>query len=118
MSDQYFHKNDPRIAELHKGHIAHAVRVLLGERLEKLGLHPERTYITSVDNLVSQQIFGSRTLFDEVLEKVQENDRPTYSKGNVGIFTESYSFAPEHKVKGLDIIQFENMLINIVDVLN
>ncbi|MFJ2365114.1 hypothetical protein ACIPIN_15700 [Pseudomonas sp. NPDC087697] len=118
MSDHYYYRNEPRVEALRKGHIAHAVRVLLGERLAPLGLDPEKTYISAVDSLITMNVTYSVSLFEEALQKVQENYLPNYDTSSVNIFAVPYSFEGEHRIKSLELLVFERMLMNIVKVLN
>jgi len=94
-----------------------AVDVLLAERLGKLGINPYFTYLNTLVDLVGTGVGESRTLFDETLEWVEKEAMPNYDQGLNGIFDQRFSYEPKHRVKGLGLIKFEEIVIDIVRLL-
>lgn len=112
MSDSYFSRS--KILLLKRIRSDFAVEVLLAERLEKLGINPFKTYLNTLVDIVGSDVSGSRTLFDETLEWVEKEALPNYVQGINGVFNRQFSFKPEHRVKGLDLIEFEEVVIDVV----
>ncbi|MCY1179806.1 hypothetical protein D9M73_202210 [compost metagenome] len=57
----------------------------------------------------------SRTLLDEVLQRVKDKEYPTYDQGLTGIFTTPYTFDPALRVKQLSVMAFEKKLTLLID---
>lgn len=84
------------------------------ERLGELGINPFTTYLNTLDDIAGTDVSESRSLFDETLEWVEKESLPTYVQFINGIFNRRYSFEPEHQVKGLDLLEFERIVMSIV----
>jgi hypothetical protein len=112
MSDSFF--SNSKILLLKRIRADFAVEVLLAEHLGKLGINPHKTYLNTLVNIIGTDVSESRTLFDETLEWVEKETLPDYVQGINGVFNRQYSFEPEHRVKGLDLIEFERLIIDIV----
>ncbi|MGF6203249.1 hypothetical protein [Pseudomonas laurylsulfatiphila] len=112
MSDRFFSYR--KILLLKRIRADFAVEVLLVSRLGELGINPFKTYLNTLVDLVGNEFSGSRTLFDETLEWVEKKALPNYIQGINQIFNRQYSFEPEHRVSGLDLIEFERIVIDIV----
>ncbi|MCW1245195.1 hypothetical protein OC610_12330 [Pseudomonas sp. SAICEU22] len=113
MYASFFSSTSQRLAALKKTRVDFAVRVLLGQALEKLRINPHTTYLTTA----SEENLSSVTLFDETLACVEKQSCPTYTQGTNEIFNKRYSFAPEDRVKALDLIAFEKIVLGIVSSL-
>ena len=112
MSDSFF--TTSKIVLLKRIRADFAVEVLLVERLGKLGINPFTTYLNTLVDILGTDVSESRTLFDETLEWVEKESPPNYVQAINGIFNRRYSFEPEHKVDGLDLVAFEKIVIDIV----
>ena len=112
MSDSFF--TTSKIVLLKRIRADFAVEVLLVERLGKLGINPFTTYLNTLVDILGTDVSESRTLFDETLEWVEKESPPNYVQAINGIFNRRYSFEPEHKVEGLDLIEFEKIVMDIV----
>ena len=112
MSESFF--SNSKIVLLKRVRADFAVEVLLVERLGKLGINPFTTYLNTLDDSVGADVIESRTLFDETLEWVEKESLPDYVQVINGIFNRRYSFEPEHQVKGLDLLEFERIVMDIV----
>lgn len=112
MSDSFF--STGKIVLLKRIRADFAVEVLLVERLGELGINPFTTYLNTLVDILGTDVSESRTLFDETLELVEKESLPNYVQTINGIFNRRYSFEPEHKVEGLDLIEFEKIVMDIV----
>ena len=112
MSDSFF--STSKIVLLKRIRADFAVEVLLAERLGKLGINPHKTYLNTLVDIIGTDVSESSTLFDETLDWVEKETLPDYVQGIKGVFNRQYSFKPEHRVKGLDLIEFERLIIDIV----
>ncbi|EJM59299.1 hypothetical protein PMI29_04299 [Pseudomonas sp. GM49] len=112
MSDSFF--SNSKILLLKRIRADFAVEVLLAERLGKLGINPHKTYLNTLLDIIGTDVSESRTLFDETLEWVEKETLPDYVQGINGVFNRQYSFKPEYRVKGLNLIEFERLIIDIV----
>jgi hypothetical protein len=112
MSDSFF--STSKIVLLKRIRADFAVEVLLVERLGELGINPFTTYLNTLDDIAGTDVSESRSLFDETLEWVEKESLPTYVQFINGIFNRRYSFEPEHQVKGLDLLEFERIVMSIV----
>jgi hypothetical protein len=91
-----------------------AVEVLLTERLGELGINPFKTYLNTLVDILGTDVSESRTLFDETLEWVEKESLPNYIQGINGVFNRPYTFEREHQVEGLDLIEFERIVMDTV----
>jgi len=112
MSDSFFSYS--KILLLKRIRADFAVEVLLVSRLGELGINPFKTYLNTLVDIVGSDVSESRTLFDETLEWVEKEALPNYIQGITGVFNRQYSFEPEHRVEGLDLIAFERIVIDVV----
>jgi hypothetical protein len=112
MSDSFF--STSKIVLLKRIRADFAVEVLLVERLGELGINPFTTYLNTLDDIAGTDVSESRSLFDETLEWVEKESLPTYVQFINGIFNRRYSFEPKHQVKGLDLLEFERVVMSIV----
>lgn len=112
MEDSYFAHS--RIWRLKRIRPDFAVEVLLYERLEKIGVNPFTTYLTTLVDLVGHEVSESRTLFDETLDWVEKESIPNYVQGISEVFDQRFSFDSKYRVKGLGLIEFEKIVIDIV----
>ena len=115
MSDSFF--NHSKIQVLKGVRADFAVEVLLTERLHKLGVSPFTAYINTVIDIVGKEVESSRTLFEETLEWVESEGLPNYVQGINDIFKRRFSFDPKDKVIGLDLLDFERIVIDVVKAL-
>ncbi len=112
MSESFF--SNSKIVLLKRIRVDFAVEVLLVERLGELGINPFKTYLNTRVDIIGTDVSESRTLFDETLEWVEKESLPNYVQVINGIFKRQYSFEPEHKVDGLDLVEFEKIVMDIV----
>ncbi len=112
MSDSFFSYR--KILLLKRIRADFAVEVLLTERLGTLGINPFTTYLNTLVDVVGGGVSASRSLFDETLQWVEQEMQPKYVQVINGISNQQYSVEPEHQVKGLDLIEFERLVIDIV----
>jgi hypothetical protein len=94
-----------------------AVEVLLTERLQKLGVSPYTIYINTLADFESEAVESSRTLFEETLGWVENESVPNYEQDINGIFTRRFSFNPKDQVNGLELVDFERIVVDIVEAL-
>lgn len=106
-----------RLAALKETRVDFAVLVLLGEALEGLETSPYHLYLNTRVDLSGSEVVSSVTLFDEALACVERQVGPTYTQGTHEIFSKRYSFAPEDRIKKLDVIGFEKIVMGIVSSL-
>jgi hypothetical protein len=112
MSDSFF--SGSKISLLKNIRADYAVVVLLVERLEKLGVSPFSAYLNTLIDLVSKDVGSSTTLFEETLGWVEKEETPTYEQGVTGVFKRRFSFESIDLVEGLELIDFEGIVIDIV----
>jgi hypothetical protein len=112
MGDSFF--SNSKISRLKRIRADFAVEVLLVERLGKLGINPHKTYLNTLVDILGTDVSESRTLFDETLAWVEKEISPTYVQGINGVFNLRFSYKPEHQVKGLDLIEFERIVMDTV----
>ncbi|MBV6822204.1 hypothetical protein [Pseudomonas sp. PD9R] len=117
MSSNYYSYSDPRIVALKKIRASFAVAVLLTERLHELGINPFKTYLNTASDSVDEAVVSSNTLFDETLSWVEKEQLPNYVQGITGVFSRQYSFASKDRVESLDLLAFEQMVIDVVMVM-
>lgn len=112
MSDSFY--TFSKISQLKKIRADFAVKVLLTERLQALGVSPFRTYLNTVVDRIDDKVHSSRTLYEETLEYVEKEALPDYAQGTSNVFSRQYSFDPKDRIEGLGLIEFENIIIDIV----
>jgi hypothetical protein len=112
MSDSFF--SNSKIVLLKRIRADFAVEVLLAERLGELGINPFKTYLNTRVDSIGTDVSESRTLFDETLEWVEKESLPNYIQGINGVFNRPYTFEREHQVEGLDLIEFERIVMDTV----
>lgn len=112
MSDSFYAYS--KISQLKKTRADFAVKVLLAERLQKFGVSPFKTYLSTVDDTIDYSVSSSRSLYEEALEYVEREALPHYVQGNSNVFSRQFSFEPKDRVEGLGLIEFENIVIEIV----
>ncbi|WP_223513643.1 hypothetical protein [Pseudomonas sp. GL-R-26] len=112
MSDSFF--SNSKIVLLKRIRADFAVEVLLTERLGGLGINPFKTYLNTLVDILGTDVSESRTLFDETLEWVEKESLPNYIQGINGVFNRPYTFEREHQVEGLDLIEFERIVMDTV----
>ncbi|KJZ46760.1 MULTISPECIES: hypothetical protein [Pseudomonas] len=112
MSDSFF--SNSKIVLLKRIRADFAVEVLLTERLGELGINPFKTYLNTLVDILGTDVSESRTLFDETLEWVEKESLPNYIQGINGVFNRPYTFEREHQVEGLDLIEFERIVMDTV----
>lgn len=115
MSDSYFSYS--KILQLKSIRADFAVKVLLIERLEKIGVNPFKTYLNTVVDIIDYQVNSSRSLFEETLAWVEKEAMPDYVQGNSNVFSRQFSFDSKDRVEGLGVIGFETIVIDIVKAL-
>ena len=114
MSDSFFSYS--KIMALKKTRADFAVEVLLAERLQKLGVNPFKCYLNTLDELLGN-VISSKTLFEETLEWVESEQVPNYVQVITEVFSRRFSFEPDDRVKALDMLAFERIVIAIVNAL-
>ncbi|TNF82221.1 hypothetical protein FGE05_14200 [Pseudomonas sp. ICMP22404] len=114
MNMPLFSSHAERLFTLKKTRVDFAVRVLLGQSLEARGINPHTNYLTTLTNVSSAELQSSETLFDVALGCVEEQVLPHYTQGLSNVFSKRYSFAAEDRVKALDLIEFERIVMEIV----
>ena len=112
MSDSFF--SNSKIVLLKRIRADFAVEVLLTERLGELGINPFKTYLNTLVDILGTDVSESRTLFEETLEWVEKESLPNYIQGINGVFNRPYTFEREHQVAGLDLIEFERIVMDTV----
>jgi hypothetical protein len=115
MVDSFF---DPDKIQLLKNVRADfAVEVLLTERLQQLGVSPFATYMNTLADAASDAVLYSKTLFEETLEWVANEAVPNYEQDINGIFTRRFSFNSKDRVNGLELVDFERIVVDVVEAL-
>ncbi|WP_434607717.1 hypothetical protein J3P80_04510 [Pseudomonas sp. D2-30] len=112
-----FASHSQRLVALKKTRVDFAVQVLLGEALEGLEVNPHNNYLNTLTDVSGAEVVSSVTLFDEALACVEKQLAPHYTQGVSEVFSKRYSFAAEDRIKGLDVIGFERIVIDIVSSL-
>lgn len=115
MSDSFFSPH--KMMALKKIRADFAVEVLLVERLQKLGVNSFKTYLNTLDDLISKNVISSKTLFEETLGWVESEQLPNYVQALNEIFSRRFSFEAKDRVKALDMPGFERIVIDIVNAL-
>ena len=114
MNTPLFSSHSERLIALKNTRVDFAVQVLLGHYLEPLGINPFTAYVNTLKAFPSPDVESARTLFDETLACVEKQSLPTYTQGTSNLFSKRYSFAAEDRLKALDLIAFEKIVIDIV----
>ncbi|WLH00260.1 hypothetical protein PSH92_23345 [Pseudomonas beijingensis] len=114
MNTPLFSSHSERLIALKSTRVDFAVQVLLGHYLEPLGVNPFTAYVNTLKPFPSPEVESSRTLFDETLAWVEKQNLPTYTQGSSNLFSKRYSFAAEDRLKALDLIAFEKIVIAVV----
>jgi hypothetical protein len=114
MNTPLFSSHSERLIALKSTRVDFAVQVLLGHYLEPLGINPFTAYVNTLKPFPSSGVESSRTLFDETLACVEKRHLPTYTQGTSNLFSKRYSFAAEDRLKALDLIAFEKVIMAIV----
>jgi len=117
MTTPLFSSYSERLIALKKTRMDFAVQVLLGHYLEPLGINPFTVYLNTLQRFPSQEVESSQTLFDETMACVEKQSLPTYTQGLSQLSSKRYSFAAEDRLKTLDLIAFEKIVIDIVATL-
>lgn len=94
-----------------------AVKVLLTEQLQAFAVSPFSAYLTTVADIINNQVVSSRTLFEEALGWVEREELPHYEQASSEVFSRRYSISEDDRIKGLGMIEFEAMVIRIVQKL-
>lgn len=94
-----------------------AVKVLLTEQLHAFSVSPFSAYLTTVADIIDNQVVSSRTLFEEALGWVEREELPNYEQVSTEVFSRRYSFSQDHRITGLGMIEFEAMVIRVVQKL-
>lgn len=103
-----------KILKLKKTRTDFAVKVLLTERLQAFGLSPFKTYLNTVVDRADGKVESSRTLYEEALGYVEKEVLPDYVQGLSNVFSRQFSNDPKDRVEGLGLIEFEDIVIDIV----
>lgn len=90
-----------------------AVRVILAEGLQPYAANMFTTYV-NVQDILTDNVVSSETLFDEALKYVKNDELPNYSQGDHQVFSRRFSFDQKDRVKGLDLFKFEKIVMCIV----
>lgn len=114
MNTQLFSSYSEKLRALKNTRVDFAVKVLLGDRLDGLGVNPLNTYLNTLADFPNTEVGSSETLFDETLACVVEQRLPNYTQAVSNVFSKRYSFATEDRVKALDLIAFEKVVVDIV----
>lgn len=114
MNNQLFYSNLDRLLALKNTRVDFAVQVLLGQSLEALGVNPFNNYLNTLADFPHPEVGTSETLFDAALACVEKQVLPSYTQGVSNVFSKRYSFAAEDRVKALDLIAFEKIVIDVV----
>jgi len=112
MNDSFY--TFSKVSRLKKTRADFAVKVLLTERLQTLGVSPFKTYLNTVADLIDGKVHSSRTLYEETLEYVRKEALPDYVQGSCNVFSRQYSYDQKDRIEGLGLIEFENIIIDIV----
>lgn len=104
---------DPR-AEIQK---PVSVPQRLAELLASYRINPETTYINTINNVVDERVIVSRTLTEEAIQRVSDNDPPTYDLGLTDIFSAPDTFDPALRVKKFSPLVYEKMLYQLIEEL-
>lgn len=115
MSDSFYTYS--KILKLKATRADFAVKVLLTERLQKTGVNPFKTYLSTVVDIIDYNVSSSRSLYEEALEYVENETLPDYVQGGSNVFSRQFSFDPNDRVEGLGLIEFESIVIDIVRAL-
>ncbi|MFJ3077547.1 hypothetical protein [Pseudomonas sp. NPDC087029] len=72
-----------------------------------LKLDPEAVHVTEVADVVQLRVVASRTLVDESIHWLKQQQEPTYDPGLFGLFHEPHTFDSAHRFKGLGLADLE-----------
>ncbi|SCW94419.1 MULTISPECIES: hypothetical protein [unclassified Pseudomonas] len=114
MNTPLFSSHSERLQALKNTRVDFAVQVLLDHYLEPLDVNPFTAYVNTLVDFPKLETATSRTLFEETLAWVEKQSLPTYTQGISNVFNRRYSFAAEDRIKTLDLIAFEKIVIDVV----
>ncbi|AVD93852.1 MULTISPECIES: hypothetical protein [Pseudomonas] len=72
-----------------------------------LKLDPDAVHVTEVADMIGLDVIRSRTLLEESLHWLKQNQEPTYDQGLFGLFDKPSTFDPAHRVAGLRLPDLE-----------
>lgn len=118
MKTRFFSSYAKRLDALKVTRVDFAVSVLLGQHLDPLGINPHSNYLNTLADSQKEEVASSVSLYDEALAYVERGILPNYTQGLSDVFSRHYSFASKDRLKTLDLIAFESMVIDIATSLN
>jgi len=83
-------------AEQVHAHLKHALR-----------LDPDQVHVTEVADVIELEVIGSRSLVEEALYWLKQNQEPTYDQGLSGLFHKPDTFDPAHRAGGVSLSDLE-----------
>lgn len=113
MNTRFFSSHAKRLDALKRTRVDFAVRFLLGQHLEPMGINPHFNYLSTLADHLKPEVGTSVSLFDEALACIEQGILPNYTQGLSDVFSRHYSFATQDRVEKLDVIAFESILIDI-----
>ncbi|MCD5982577.1 MULTISPECIES: hypothetical protein [Pseudomonas] len=83
--------------------IKEMIRAFLVNELAEWSVDPEKLYINAINNQEERLVIFSKSISQEAWDCVYENDAGFVLSPSVGLFSEAYSFADEHRVAEPDL---------------
>lgn len=118
MNTRFFTSQAKRLDALKRTRVDYAVRFLLGQHLDPLGINPHFHYLSTLADHLKPEVKTSVSLFDETLACVEQGVLPNYTQGLSDVFSQHYSFATKDRLETLDVAKFESIVIDIATSLN
>jgi len=72
-----------------------------------LRLDPDGVHVTEVADVIELEVVGSRSLVEESLYWLKQNQEPTYDQGLFGLFHKPHTFDPAHRAGGVSLSDLE-----------
>lgn len=114
MNTRFFSSYSEWLNTLKQTRTDFAVRFLLEQHLDPLGINPDSAYVNTLDDVLTGEVGTSVSLFDEALACVEQKRLPDYNGSMSGTYTRQFSSAKEDRLKKMDIMTFEKVVINMV----
>jgi len=72
-----------------------------------LKLDPDAVHVTEVADVIELTVVRSRTLVEESVHWLKQNQEPTYDQGLFGLFHKPHTFDPAHRAGGVRLSDLE-----------
>jgi len=87
-----------------------SVYAYLAQACMAFGVTPEEVFITQVAGVIDEQVVSSRSLLDEVIERLAQGEEPTYDQGLYGVFSQPDTFDPDLRLPSLRLPDVERFI--------